>query len=230
MNALPCITLAVPDPARASGGTPQRRIRGTIRAVDAQGLTIDSRVAGNVRLVPGASTTYAYVVPSSLAAVGAGTYIGAATKRVLGVPFAIAVVVFPQSMRGMNEGHYPWDRLRDTSLTAAGAAADKMTSAAAAPVETMARRRPMTSTHMTCATVTASREKRQPGVRLLTVAYNDEQMQILVARTTAIVAFAPDDRSILQQGAYAFVIAGRHNGALTAKFVAVGRHGLKPPM
>ncbi len=53
-----------------------------------------------------------------LASVGAGTYIGTATRPgPNGSLTAIEVLVFPETMRGAGEGHYAWDLEPESMMT-----------------------------------------------------------------------------------------------------------------
>lgn len=221
----------------AAAAAEQQRIRGTIQSFDQNSLTVASRLGDSTTITLGDATQYVYVVKSDLSAIDSGTFIGAASKQVQGMPVAIEVVVFPQSMAGMGEGHYPWDKLPDTTLGAAGTVPTKMTNATVKSAQAMDKQsahatdqQSMVDTAMTNATVKQSNPK-QRGARLLTVTYSGgKKMQILVPPSAPIVAFQPKDRAVLKQGAHVFVIAAGQQGAPAAKFVAVGKNGLNPPM
>ncbi|MBV9782577.1 MAG: hypothetical protein JO264_02045, partial [Acidisphaera sp.] len=57
------------------------------------------------------------VVPSSLAAIKPGTFIGTATVGPENHMVAKEVVVFPDAMKGTGEGSYPWDLTPESTMT-----------------------------------------------------------------------------------------------------------------
>lgn len=215
----------------------QQRIRGTIENFDQSSLTIATRSGDTVKLMLG-DAKYVHVVKSDLSKISSGSFIGAATTKIHGTPVAIEVVVFPESMAGTGEGHYAWDKLKNTMMSGSGTVSSSMTNATVKSSKAMGQagqqgqmsQQGMVSTDMTNATVKTSK-KTERGTRLLTVTYSGgTQMQILVPPTAPIVAFEPKDRSILKQGAHVFIVAAKADGELSAKFVAVGKNGLNPPM
>ena len=56
------------------------RLRGTITAIDDEGITLNERSGRSFRLATGSGTTYADVVPSSLKEIRVSDYIGSAVK------------------------------------------------------------------------------------------------------------------------------------------------------
>jgi hypothetical protein len=82
---------------------------------------------------------------------------------------------------------------------------------------------------MTNATVTNA-VKGVDG-RTLKLSYKDGEKTISVPDGVPIVTFGPATKSDLEPGATVFVPAQRGaDGALSAGFVAVGNHGVNPPM
>lgn len=97
---------------------PPVRLRGTIEAVEAQGLTIRERSGEVVRLALPAKYTFQEVLPIEVSAIAPNAFIGtAAVPAADGVLEALEVVVFPESARGTGEGHYPWDLQPGSSMT-----------------------------------------------------------------------------------------------------------------
>ena len=68
------------------------------------------------------------------------------------------------------------------------------------------------------------------GALHIDVDYKGGHKSILVPPSAPVVAFQLADGSVLKVGAQAFIVAEADGGKLTAKFVAVGRDGVKPPM
>lgn len=230
------------------------RVRGTIASVSGNTLTVTSRDGKAVQVMLGAGTKYAWVVPSSLSDIKSGDFIGTATKGPSSHMVALEVVVFPNSMRGTGEGHYPWDMLPNTAASGGGAPAvqSSMTNgtvaggggssnapmvsstmtngtvgSAAAPGNA-----PMVSSSMTNGTVAAN--TGSGGGKELTVGYGGgKKLRVLVPANVPVVGLDPTQRSALASGAKVFVIAAKPSsggGGLDAKFVAVGKDGLTPPM
>ena len=58
------------------------------------------------------------MIPADLAAAGTGSFIGtAAVPQADGTLKAQEVVIFPESMRGVGEGHRAWDLTPDSTMT-----------------------------------------------------------------------------------------------------------------
>jgi hypothetical protein len=203
-----------------------QRVRGTIESVQDDALTVKPSDGGDSRKVTiTADSKFAFVVPSDLDAIKPGVFIGTATKGPDNHPIALEVVVFPDSMRGTAEGHYPWDMLPDTAKSGAHEVKSSMTNGAVAA----AKKPSMVHSAMTNGTVKTDTNKAN-GKRLSVSFSGGKTLSILVPPNVPIVAFEPSDRSILAVGAKVFIVAANANGTLAAKLVAVGKNGLTPPM
>ena len=96
--------------AIAQTTAPPMRIRGTIAAVEGQTLSVATREGSKVDVVLGDPLTVATVKKVDLASIAPNSFVGIATRNgANGEMQAIEVLVFPESMRGAGEGHYPWD-------------------------------------------------------------------------------------------------------------------------
>ncbi len=94
------------------------RVRGTIQAVDPTTLTVKDRSGEVVELVLPDKLTVVEVYPMALADIQPGSFIGtAAMPQADGSQKAIAVTVFPESARGLGEGHRPFDLLPQSTMT-----------------------------------------------------------------------------------------------------------------
>jgi len=110
LSVLLLLTLLCSLRAEAQSASPTQRIRGEITAV--QGLDLQLRARSGEMLTIRLAENYAVtaVVPLGLEAIKPGQFVGAASSpRPDGTQRALEVLVFPESMRGSNEGHYPWD-------------------------------------------------------------------------------------------------------------------------
>lgn len=199
------------------------RVRGTIEKVDSDTLTVAGE--GGPKTVSLAGARYAWVVKSSLDTIKDGAFIGTATKGENPMT-ALEVVIFPEALRGQGEGHYAWDAITDHTAAASGA---KVKSAMTnGTVQSTGSAAPKVKSAMTNGTVASS--AAAGGSRTLTVSYKEGSKQIVVPPQAPVVAFEPSDKAVLQPGAKVFVVAAPEGGKLGAKFVAVGKDGLTPPM
>jgi hypothetical protein len=210
----------------AVAATEPERVRGTVSAVSANELTVNT-ATGGVSMMLGGDTKYVKVVRSDLDHIDTGSFIGTATKSVGDKQVALEVVIFPPSMKGAGEGHYSWDRLPDTTLSGGARTSSTMTNGSVAAVTQGASAASVNSSMTNGSVATAS---AKGGVKQLTVTYNGGEQTIIVPPTTPIVTFQPGTTSELKTGARVFVKATKDNGKTTADFVAVGSDGVNPPM
>jgi hypothetical protein len=94
------------------------RVRGTVEKVEDLTLTVKSRTGEMVQIRLAEKYVVAGVSPATLADVTAGKFIGTATLgQKDGALVALEVLIFPEAMRGANEGHYPWDLQPESLMT-----------------------------------------------------------------------------------------------------------------
>jgi len=97
---------------------PPTRLRGTIAAIDGKTATIATREGASVNVNLADNWVAVLVVPISLSEVKPNSFVGIASlKGADGVQNALEVLVFPESARGSNEGHYPWDLQPESMMT-----------------------------------------------------------------------------------------------------------------
>jgi hypothetical protein len=202
-----------------------QHIRGKIVSIAPDTLVVRTSDGADISVGLNGGTHYLQVVPSSLDKIESGSYIGTATKNVGSTQIALEVMIFPAAMRGFNAGHFPYDRLPDTTLSGAPATASMMTNGNVATVTAPSAR--SVSTTMTNGDVSASASNG--GVRYLTVTYHGGQQSVLVPPTAPIVQLLPETKAGLSKGAYVFVDAAQDGSSLTAGLVAAGVGGLKVP-
>ncbi|TFY98215.1 hypothetical protein [Ramlibacter humi] len=110
------LVLAVSLPAFAQNAP--LRLRGTIESVDANRLVLRDRSGEQVDLALPANLVVTEVVPAKLSDIQPGSFVGAgAMPQPDGTQKAIAVLVFPETMRGTGEGHRPFDFLPQSTMT-----------------------------------------------------------------------------------------------------------------
>ena len=103
---LPLVLSAAPAWAE---GTPVR-VRGTVVSLDGSKLVVRAKDGKDVTVSLKDKYAALAVVKSSMEDIKQGTFIGTATvAQPDGSLRALEVVVFPESLRGFGEGHYPWD-------------------------------------------------------------------------------------------------------------------------
>jgi hypothetical protein len=181
---------------------PPVRVRGEIEKVEGNKLTIKGRDGGQLIVNLPDNVRVMAFVKASLADIKPNSYIGVtADPQPDGSQRAIAIHIFSEGQRGTGEGHRPWDLRPGTTMTNAA-------------VET------------TVAGVDG---------QMITVKYKmgdrEGQQKVIVPPTTAIVAYAPADRSELKPGAQIFIFNAtkQPDGSLQTPAINVGR-GLTPPM
>ena len=97
---------------------PPARVRGTVEKLENLVMTVKSREGGTVSVKLAENYTVVGVAKAKPADIGAGKFIGTATlgERNGGL-VALEVHIFPEAMRGVGEGHYPWDLKPDSKMT-----------------------------------------------------------------------------------------------------------------
>ena len=210
--------------ALAATGTPER-VRGIIASATADSVTVDTYADKPVTVALKGNTSYLKVEKSKLNEVEKGSYIGTATKDVGGTQVALEVVIFPPSLRGAGEGHYGWDKIRDTTLSGGAHTSSSMTNGNVSAVSTSAA---TVNSSMTNGDVAAAQS--QGGVTHLVVAYKGGQQDVLVPPTAPVVTFRPGTEALVAKGSDVFIKATETGSGLVANTVAVGVDGVKPPM
>jgi len=95
-----------------------RRIRGEITGIDGLALRVRTRLGENVMIALDEKYGVNGVVKTDVAMIKPGTYVGTATlPQPDGTQRALEVLVLPETARGSNEGHYPWDLQPGSMMT-----------------------------------------------------------------------------------------------------------------
>ncbi|MBN9088912.1 MAG: hypothetical protein J0J01_18555 [Reyranella sp.] len=109
--------VALLSAAIAAAQTTPVRLRGAITAIDDKTVTIATREGTTVNVKLADNWTVGLVVPASLADIKPGTFVGIASLGSDADRTALEVLVFPDAMKGSNEGHYPWDLQPSSMMT-----------------------------------------------------------------------------------------------------------------
>jgi hypothetical protein len=98
--------------------TPPTRLRGSIAAIDDKSVTVATREGATAKVNLADNWGVLLVVPIAMADIKENSYVGVASlKGADGTLNALEVLVFPENMRGVGEGHYPWDLQPDSLMT-----------------------------------------------------------------------------------------------------------------
>ena len=101
------------------------RVRGTVTSMDGQILAIKTREGKDVQIKLADNVGVVGVVAASMAQIQPNSFVGVASRKGKdGRQVALEVLVFPESARGSNEGHYPWDLQPESMMTNATVAAN----------------------------------------------------------------------------------------------------------
>lgn len=211
-------TASAPAPAST-------RVRGVVQSVEANSLALQTYDGQPVIVPLDGNTKFAWVVASNLASLKSGDFVGTATTGPDNALRAVELVIFPEAMRGTGEGHYGWD------VPGVVAAAGGGGNASSGMTNGTVQQSGMTNgtvqqSGMTNGTVTGGAGKT--GETTLTIGYKGGTAKVLVPAGTPIVRFEPTTRSVLAKGQKLFVV--KTPDAPGAKFVAIGKDGVTPPM
>ena len=131
-----CVFLCLCGASLAQSTSPTQRIRGDVVAIDGTSLQVKARTGETLAIRLADNYRVTAVVKLDRAAIKPGAFVGTASMpRSDGSFVSLEVLVFPESMRGSGEGHYPWDLQTGSMMTnatvadvvGAGAEGRKMT-------------------------------------------------------------------------------------------------------
>jgi hypothetical protein len=108
----------VPALAQApAAGTPTR-IRGAVDKLDGQNLTVKSRDGQTLTIALAPNVIVSTLVKKTMADIRTGDFVASTgLKGTDGKIHAIEVRIFPENLRGVGEGQYPWDLKPDSIMT-----------------------------------------------------------------------------------------------------------------
>jgi hypothetical protein len=121
----PATTPAAAAPAAAPAMAPAAspapaptRVRGVISKIDAHEVQVTTRGGDAVTLKLADNVGVRWIEPIKVSAIKPGSFIGtAAVTQPDGTLKALEIQVFPESMRGVGEGHRPWDLGAGSTMT-----------------------------------------------------------------------------------------------------------------
>ena len=118
-TVLAALALAAFAPAVSLAQQPRTvRLRGTIEALSDSRLTLKERSGQRMELALSPTYTVTEVFPIKMEDIKPGSFVGVGgLPQPDGSQRAIAVLLFPEAMRGTGEGHYPFDFLPQSTMT-----------------------------------------------------------------------------------------------------------------
>jgi hypothetical protein len=94
------------------------RVRGTIERVEGPVYVIKTRDGAELKVALAEPGLVVALVKASMADIKPGLFVGSTgMPQPDGSQKAIEVHIFPETMRGTGEGHYPWDLQADSTMT-----------------------------------------------------------------------------------------------------------------
>ncbi|GCD50946.1 hypothetical protein BJI49_11645 [Acetobacter pasteurianus] len=192
-------------------------VRGTVISVDGDEAAVRTPLGHmTVHLAP--DTHFAGVKKASLDDIRSDSYIGtAAVPATDGTLRALEVTIFPDALRGMGEGNYPWDLGKSGSMT--NGAVSSVSNGALAPSSA--------ASSMTNGMVRAVNDDHG---RTIQVSYKGGMQKVALPGNIPVVSLEPADRSLLKKSSRVAVFGPVTGTTVEAKQIIIGEDGIKPPM
>jgi hypothetical protein len=183
---------------------PGERLSGEVMGLDGGKLSIKTATGEPLTVALADNARITIRAPGDLSRLDPGLYVGVtAAPQPDGTLLASQISVFPESMRGTNEGHRPMANLPGSTMTNA------------------------TVQHVTNASVTGV--SGTADARRLVLSYAGGQKTVIVPPSAVVVFSEIGDRNALVPGAHVIVYATRRSDAsLVSERVSVGKNGSVP--
>ena len=187
----------------AAPPAPPVRIRALVMKFDNNMLTVKTEKEEDATIAVTPNTRISGLEKRKLADIKANDFVGiTAMTGKEGKMNATEVHIFPEQMRGAGEGHYPWDKGPDSTMT--NAAVNGMVNKADGMVFTLGY-------------------KNRDGT------FGTSEIEI--TPNIPIVTFVPGDAGLLKAGAHIVTFAAKApDGSLTALAIIAEKDGVRPPM
>ena len=202
--------------ADASAQAPAQPIRGDIVQREGSTLTVKTADGKAFAFELPSSVRVSVRARSSVDAVKPGDFVATtAAPGPDGMLVSSELRIYPESMRGLGEGHHPLARLPGSTMTNATVA-----SVANAP----------SPSGNTTTNATVARVAGDKGDRILRLVYKEGEVTVRVPAGLPVAAVENGDLASLVPGAHVIVYAtGVGSKSPTAQRISVGRDGFVPP-
>ncbi len=177
------------------------RVRGTLIAVEGDALTVNTGDGKRVDLTLKEDAGVFAVAPAAFEDVKEGQFIGITSIESGGKRIALEAHLFTEDLRGIGEGHYPWDLLNEPNM---------MTNANIAQVKEVGDERELVLIYKE-----GEGEQKTEGTQT-----------IFLPRMVPVVLVQKGERDLLESGVAVMLIV--EDGAAVA--AVVGTDGATPPM
>jgi len=200
-GAVLTVLLAAAALAQSGAPPPTPPLNGTVEALKGGVLTVKSPQAGSVSLTLPADVQIITQRHVSVDAIKSGLFVGVtASEGQDGKLHASEVHIFPESMRGTGEGHYPWQGPPNTTMTNGNVTAGAQT--------------------MTNGNVKAASDKSRGAV--LHVDYKGGESEIEVGKDVPVTLMVLSGASALRPGTPVLAFVTRTaDDAATARMIIV---------
>jgi len=112
------LTMVLAVPVAWAQEPPPIRIRGTIERIDGSTYVVKNRDGAELKVTLAEKPQIAGIAKASLSDIKQGSFVGiTGMPQPDGSQRALEVHIFPESMRGTGEGHYPWDLRPQSTMT-----------------------------------------------------------------------------------------------------------------
>jgi hypothetical protein len=105
-------------PLAQAQDSPPVRVRGTIERIDGATYVVKARDGAELKVTLADNPQIAGIIKASLSDIKQNSFVGVtAMPQPDGSLNAVEVHIFPETMRGTGEGHYPWDLQPQSTMT-----------------------------------------------------------------------------------------------------------------
>jgi hypothetical protein len=186
----------------------QYRLRGTLVGIEGDKIIFMNDDEETIELARSPEMGVFVVRPGSLADIAQGQFVGMTSVESRGTRTALEVHIFDEDLRGIGEGHYEWDLIKDPNM---------MTNATIAQIQEVANNRQLTLTYKE-----GEGDPAAETSQTITVPSFAEVVHMAKAEDPA-AALAPDKSVFL-------IVEKGADGQEVAVAAVVGSEGAVPPM
>ncbi len=199
-------TLGVSAMLALSAQAQPYHVRGKLAEVDGAALAIDTDIGGRKSVTLAEDAGVFIVDAAKLEDIQEGQFVGITSIMSQGKRIALEVHIFSEDLRGLAEGHYPWDLVEEENM---------MTNANIAKLVEVGADRELTVNYT----------EGEEGAK------TEGTQTIMVPPEAVIVNFTGTTRDKLLPGESVFLLAvDGEDGSVVSPAIVVGQNGVEPPM